>query len=108
MGRLNPEPFREIKRRLERAGFAEISQKGSHVKFVRRVGDTVDTAIVPNKHEVPVGTLRSILNQAHITLKSGMGCPNPSYARSDLIGADARVRWQTVFVHLAFETGDKA
>ena len=67
MGRLNPLPFREIKRRMERAGFVEVSQKGSHVKFVRRIGGVVDTAIVPNKHEVPVGTLRSILNQAHIT-----------------------------------------
>jgi predicted RNA binding protein YcfA (HicA-like mRNA interferase family) len=27
----------------------------------------VDTAIVPKKHEVPVGTLRSILSQAHIS-----------------------------------------
>jgi predicted RNA binding protein YcfA (HicA-like mRNA interferase family) len=33
---------------------------------VRRVGDVVDTAIVPGKSEIPVGTLRSILNQAHI------------------------------------------
>lgn len=56
MGRLKPEPFREIKRRLERAGFVEVSQKGSHVKFIRRTGAIVDTVIVPNKHEVPVGT----------------------------------------------------
>ena len=67
MGRLKPEPFREIKRRLEHAGFVEVSQKGSHIKFIRRAGDIIDTVIVPNKHEVPVGTLRSILNQAHIT-----------------------------------------
>ncbi len=66
MGRLKPESFREVKRRLESAGFFETSQKGSHVKFVRRSGDTVDTAIVPKKSEIPVGTLRSILNQAHI------------------------------------------
>ena len=52
MGRLKPQPFREIKRRLEAAGFVEASQKGSHVKFVRRSGE--------------VGTLRSILSQAHI------------------------------------------
>ena len=64
--RLNPLPFREIKRRLEAAGFAEVSQKGSHVKFVRDSGQVVDTAIVPRKQEVPVGTLRSILSQAHI------------------------------------------
>ena len=68
MGRLKPQPFREIKRRLEAAGFVEAGQKGSHVKFVRRSGDTVDTAIVSKKSEVPVRTLRSILNQAHIDL----------------------------------------
>ena len=66
MGRLNPLPYREVKRRLEAAGFTEISQKGSHVKFVRQLGEIVDTAIVPRKSDVPVGTLRSILSQAHI------------------------------------------
>ena len=66
MGRLKPESYREVKRRLESAGFVETSQKGSHVKFVRRLGEVVDTAIVPKKSEIPLGTLRSILNQAHI------------------------------------------
>ena len=66
MGRLKPESFREVKRRLESAGFVEASQKGSHVKFVRRIGVDVDTAIVPKKSEIPVGTLRSVLSQAHI------------------------------------------
>jgi predicted RNA binding protein YcfA (HicA-like mRNA interferase family) len=55
LGRLKPEPFREVKRRLEAAGFVEVSQKGSPVKFVRRQGDVVDTAIVPKKSEVTVG-----------------------------------------------------
>jgi predicted RNA binding protein YcfA (HicA-like mRNA interferase family) len=68
LGRLKPEALREIKRRLERANFVEVSQKGSHVKFVRNVRGVVDTVIVPNKREVPVGTLHSILNQAHMTL----------------------------------------
>ena len=66
MGRLSPLPFREIKRRLDSAGFREAGQRGSHVKFVRRSASVVDTVIVPKKHEVPVGTLRSILSQAHI------------------------------------------
>ena len=66
MGRLRPLPFREVKRRLEAAGFVEVSQKGSHVKFVQIQGQIVDTAIVPKKREIAVGTLRSILNQAHI------------------------------------------
>ena len=73
MGRLKPQPFREVKRRLEAAGFVEASQKGSHVKFVRRVGDVVDTAIVPKKPEIAVGTLRSILNQAHIDVNDWDG-----------------------------------
>jgi predicted RNA binding protein YcfA (HicA-like mRNA interferase family) len=49
------------------AGFVEAGQKGSHVKFVRRSGEVVDTAIVPRKSEIPIGTLRSILNQAHVS-----------------------------------------
>jgi len=68
LGRLKPQPFREVKRRLETAGFVEVSQKGSHVKFVRRSEDTVDTAIVPRKNEIPVGTVRSKLSQTHIDL----------------------------------------
>ncbi len=62
MGRPRPLPFHVVKRRLEAAGFVQASQKGSHIKFVRRLGEH----IVPKKSEVPLGTLRSILNQAHI------------------------------------------
>jgi predicted RNA binding protein YcfA (HicA-like mRNA interferase family) len=57
-----------VKRRLEAAGFIETIQKGSHDKFVRRLSEIVDIAIVPNKREIPIGTLRSILSQAHIDL----------------------------------------
>jgi predicted RNA binding protein YcfA (HicA-like mRNA interferase family) len=45
-----------------------VSQKGSHVKFAKVAGRRTDTAIVPRKSEVPVGTLRSILSQAYISL----------------------------------------
>jgi predicted RNA binding protein YcfA (HicA-like mRNA interferase family) len=68
LGRLKPQPFREVKRRLEAADFVESSQKGSHVKFIRRLREVVDVVIVPRKREIPMGTLRSILNQAHIDL----------------------------------------
>ena len=46
------------------AGFAEISQRGSHVKFVKQTRGGVLTVIVPRHREVAVGTLRSILRQA--------------------------------------------
>ena len=72
MGRLKPLLYREVKRRLEAAGFGEVSQKGSH-EFSRTLGETVDTAIVPKKSEIPVGTLRSILNQAQIDPKDWDG-----------------------------------
>jgi predicted RNA binding protein YcfA (HicA-like mRNA interferase family) len=52
---------------LEAAGFAEVSRKGSHVKFVRRTGQIARTAIVPEHREVALGTLRSILRQAGLT-----------------------------------------
>ena len=58
MGRLNPQPFREVKR-----------QRGSHVKFARRFGEVVDIAIVRRKINIPVGTLRGILSQAHIDVE---------------------------------------
>ena len=47
MGRLKPQPFREVKRRLEAAGFVEAAEKGSQVKFVGRPAGNVDTVKVP-------------------------------------------------------------
>ncbi|HEX5084427.1 MAG TPA: type II toxin-antitoxin system HicA family toxin [Blastocatellia bacterium] len=65
---LNPLPYREIKRRLEAAGFVEVSQEGSHVKFRKVTNLGTYTAIVPKKNKnAPVGTIRSILRQAEIT-----------------------------------------
>ena len=60
-------PFREVRRRLESLGFAQVSQTGSHVKFVqRRVGRDL-IVIVPRHQTVAAGTIRSILRQAAIT-----------------------------------------
>lgn len=64
---LKPLPFREVKRRLEAAGFEEIGQKGSHVKFLKQTEEGVRTAIVPRHREIAIGTLRSILNQAGLS-----------------------------------------
>jgi len=65
---LKPLPYREVKRRLEEAGFAEVSQKGSHVKFAKQTDEGLRTAIVPFHHEISIGTLRSILRQAGLSL----------------------------------------
>lgn len=68
MAPLRPLPFAEVRRRLEAAGFREISQRGSHVKFARQTETGLRTAIVPHHREVAVGTLRSILRQAGLTV----------------------------------------
>ena len=64
---LRPLPYREVKRRLEAAGFAVYTQRGSHVKFVREEPDGLRVVIVPAHREIAVGTLRSILRQAGLT-----------------------------------------
>jgi predicted RNA binding protein YcfA (HicA-like mRNA interferase family) len=57
---------REIVAVLQKLGFLQTSQKGSHAKFKNSSGNI---AIVPMaKKEIPEGTFRSILKQADITL----------------------------------------
>lgn len=64
---LRPLPYREVKRRLEAAGFSIVNQEGSHVKFVR-LGDLGPrTVAVPAHREIAIGTLRGILRQADIS-----------------------------------------
>ena len=64
---LKPLSYRQVRRKLEKAGFTIMSQRGSHIKFVRYNGDEVRTAIVPHHREIAVGLLRSILRQAGLT-----------------------------------------
>jgi predicted RNA binding protein YcfA (HicA-like mRNA interferase family) len=56
---------RETLRALEKASYAETSQRGSHVKL-RRGNRTV---IVPLHRELAPGTLRSVLRQADLTIE---------------------------------------
>ena len=64
---LKPLAFRELKRKLESAGFTKVSQRGSHVKFAKRKTNRTLIVIVPEHSEIAVGTLRSILRQAGLT-----------------------------------------
>jgi predicted RNA binding protein YcfA (HicA-like mRNA interferase family) len=64
---LRPLRYREVKRKLEAAGFVEGRQKGSHVKFVSYTPRGTLTAVVPRHGEIKTGTLRSILRQAGLT-----------------------------------------
>jgi predicted RNA binding protein YcfA (HicA-like mRNA interferase family) len=50
---------------LRKAGFEQVSQRGSHVKL--RSGDA--TVIVPVHRELAPGPLRSVLRQAGIAVE---------------------------------------
>lgn len=62
-----PLPFREVRRKLLALGFVEISQKGSHIKFIRYIPEGKITAIVPKHKEITGGIIKSIIKQAMIT-----------------------------------------
>ena len=65
---LRPLSYPEVKRKLEAAGFMQISQRGSHVKYAKSTDEGMRVAIVPHHREVAVGTLRSVLRQAGLTV----------------------------------------
>jgi predicted RNA binding protein YcfA (HicA-like mRNA interferase family) len=66
---LRPLRYEDVCRKLARAGFADYAQSGSHVKFVKKVKGGYLTAIVPKHREVTVGTQRSIIRQAALTVE---------------------------------------
>lgn len=49
---------------FRRAGFAVVSQRGSHIKFRGIREGKLQTVIVPNHREIAWGTMESILKQA--------------------------------------------
>jgi predicted RNA binding protein YcfA (HicA-like mRNA interferase family) len=60
---------REIIKALKRAGFTEISQKGSHIKMRGVWRKKTQTIIIPNHRQIAFGTFQSILNQASMTME---------------------------------------
>jgi predicted RNA binding protein YcfA (HicA-like mRNA interferase family) len=59
--------YRQVAYKLRKAGFEVVSQKGSHVKFVKRTEEGTFTATVPNYSTITLGTMKSILRQAGIS-----------------------------------------
>jgi predicted RNA binding protein YcfA (HicA-like mRNA interferase family) len=64
---VKPQTFREVKHKLEAAGFSAVGQTGSHVKFAKKTTEGTRTATVPKHREIAAGTLRSILRQAGLS-----------------------------------------
>ena len=64
---MKPLLFRVVKRKLQAAGFVQVSQRGSHVKFKKATPSRTFVTVVPHHPDVSAGTIRSILNQAGLT-----------------------------------------
>ena len=64
---MKPLSFREVRRKLLKAGFIQVGQTGSHVKFAKITSEGTRTATVPKHREVASGTLRSVLRQAGLS-----------------------------------------
>ena len=64
MPRLPRLSSRETIRALERLGFVQVRQRGSHIVLQR--GST--TCVVPQRRELKLGTLSGILDQADVSV----------------------------------------
>jgi predicted RNA binding protein YcfA (HicA-like mRNA interferase family) len=58
---------RETIRALERLGFAQVRQRGSHVVLKKQTPAGAVGCVVPLHRELAIGTLRGILKQASVT-----------------------------------------
>ena len=58
---------KEAIRALERLGFVQVRQRGSHVVLKKQTPEGDVGCAVALHHELAVGTLRGILRQARVT-----------------------------------------
>jgi len=64
----------EAIRALEKLGFIQVRQRGSHVVLRRDRDGSVTGCVVPFHKELAIGTLRGILKQADITPEEFLSC----------------------------------
>ncbi|NEQ35550.1 MAG: addiction module toxin, HicA family [Okeania sp. SIO3I5] len=67
MPRLPRISSKEAIRTLERLGFQQVRQTGSHVVLKKPLPDGTIVCVVPPHNELKIGTLSSILKQTKIT-----------------------------------------
>ncbi len=66
MGKLRVLSGKEVCAILERHGFVQVRQRGSHIVMQRATDDGTTTVPVPDHKEVRAGTLRSIIRQSGV------------------------------------------
>lgn len=57
----------ETIRALERLGFVQVRQRGSHVVLKKQTPEGEVGCVVPLHRELAIGTLRGVLKQAKVT-----------------------------------------
>ncbi|MCA9108135.1 MAG: type II toxin-antitoxin system HicA family toxin, partial [Planctomycetales bacterium] len=67
LGKLRVLSGREVCSILERHGFQQVRQRGSHIVMQRVTDDGTTTVPVPDHDELRVGTLRSIIRQSGVS-----------------------------------------
>ena len=60
---------KEIVRALEKLGFVQARQRGSHVVMKKSMPEGNVGCVVPMHGEVAIGTLHSILKQARVSVE---------------------------------------
>jgi len=60
---------KELIRALERVGFEQVRQTGSHVVMKKQTASGEIGCVIPMHRELKVGTLSGILKQAKLTLE---------------------------------------
>ncbi len=66
MGRLRVLSGRQVCAILERHGFRQVRQRGSHIVMQKQLADTTITVPVPDHDELRLGTLQSIIRQSEV------------------------------------------
>jgi predicted RNA binding protein YcfA (HicA-like mRNA interferase family) len=57
----------EAIRALERLGFVQVRQRGSHVTLKKQTREGEIGCVVPLHRELAIGTLRGVIKQAKVT-----------------------------------------
>ena len=66
MSKLRVLSGKEVCSILEKHGFTNVRQKGSHIIMQQKTGETTITVPVPNHSEIKIGTLLSIIRQSRL------------------------------------------
>jgi predicted RNA binding protein YcfA (HicA-like mRNA interferase family) len=58
---------RKVLKALSKLGFKPVRQRGSHIVVAKETEKGKVGAVVPNYNEIPIGTMKSILEQAKLS-----------------------------------------